>query len=104
MAWTRHAWRASDRASAGVSQFVASRVRVPAWVIYSTVVPAGAARLGLIARTAPVGLIGGGMSLMRFMKPAMAIAAICATMLTMMVMRSKKNAAMRKRRGLRRAR
>jgi hypothetical protein len=40
---------------------------------------------------------------MRFMKPVMAIAAICATMLTMMVMRSK-SAAMRKRRGLRRAR
>jgi hypothetical protein len=41
---------------------------------------------------------------MRFMKPVMAIAAICATMLTTMVMRSKKSAAMRKRRGLRRAR
>ncbi|HTA03841.1 MAG TPA: hypothetical protein VK802_25910 [Streptosporangiaceae bacterium] len=41
---------------------------------------------------------------MRFMKPVMAIAAICATMLTMMVMRSKKSAAMRKRHGLRRGR
>ncbi len=42
---------------------------------------------------------------MRFMKSVMAIAAICATMLTMraMAMRSKKKAGMRKRRGLRRA-
>ena len=41
---------------------------------------------------------------MRFMKPVMAIAAICATMLTMLVVRSKKRADMGKRRGLRRAR
>jgi hypothetical protein len=41
---------------------------------------------------------------MRFMKPVMAIAAICATMLTMMVMRSKRSGGMRKRRGLRRTR
>jgi hypothetical protein len=41
---------------------------------------------------------------MRFMKPAMAIAVVCATMLTMAVMRSKKSASMRKRRGPRRAR
>ncbi len=43
---------------------------------------------------------------MSFMKSVMAIAAICATMLTMrvMAMRSKKNASMRMRRGVRRAR
>jgi hypothetical protein len=34
------------------------------------------------------------------MKPVMAIAAICATMLTMRVMRSKKSSGMRKRRGM----
>jgi hypothetical protein len=39
---------------------------------------------------------------MRFMKAIMAIAAICATMLTMriIVMNSKKSSAMRKRRGM----
>lgn len=42
---------------------------------------------------------------MRFMKPVMAIAAICATMLAMRtVMRSKKSSNMRKRRGMRRGR
>ncbi len=41
---------------------------------------------------------------MRFMKPVMAIAAICATMLTMRVMMSKKSSRMRKRHGLRRTR
>jgi hypothetical protein len=38
---------------------------------------------------------------MRFMKPVMALAAICATMLTMrVVMRSKKTSGKRKRRGM----
>ncbi len=41
---------------------------------------------------------------MRFMKPVMAIAAICATMLTMRVMMSKKSSHMRKRHGPRRTR
>ena len=42
---------------------------------------------------------------MRVMKPVVAIAAICATMLTMRIMRSRRKASgMRKRRGLRRAR
>jgi hypothetical protein len=42
---------------------------------------------------------------MRFMKPVMAIAAICASMLMMrMVMSSKKSASMHKRRGMRRGR
>jgi hypothetical protein len=38
---------------------------------------------------------------MRFMKPVMAIAAICATMLTMRVMMAKKSSRMHKRRGMR---
>jgi hypothetical protein len=45
-----------ELASAGVSQFVDSDGRVPASVIYSTVVPVGVSPwLVRIARTAPVG-------------------------------------------------
>jgi hypothetical protein len=59
-------------------------------LIYSTVGPAG---IGLGHRE--------GTSPMRVMKPIMAIAAICATMMTMrVVMRSKKASGKRKRRGM----
>ena len=72
---------------------------------HSTAVSSGLP--GAVQRTsgACATIEGRVISHMRFMKPVVAIAAICATMLTMRIMRSKRMAGrVRKRRGLRRAR
>ena len=81
--------------------------RVPAGLIYSTVVPAGmrASQAGLHARGA-CRTTGEGIRHMRFMKIAMAICAVCASMLAMSGMRRKKMMMARssKRRGMMRSR
>lgn len=93
----------ADLTKAGVSQFVGEDRRVPAGLIYSTVVPVGISRLGRIARTGACRTRGRD-SHMRFTKSVMAICAVCAAMLTMSSIRRMRMAGSKKRRGMLRSR
>lgn len=94
----------SGASASGATEFVAEVGRVPAGLIYSTVVPAGSGQLGGIARPGVCRTTGGGNPYMRVMKIAMAICAVCATMLAMSGIRRMRKMNGHKRRGMMRSR